>query len=286
MHRRLRGRRGHGREGPDRGGGRHGAARSGPPLGRHQGRGHAEVELRIAASRRRLPQPALRRVRRKPRRLGPRGRALHHGAGHALHVVAQSHGGRAHQPLGPHLPALRTLGLQGPEPRRRRRRLAHLVRRPEAVLRQARSVRRALRVERGTAQRPRRDLHAAARAPGLRAAHQEILRHAEGHVHPLAPFDPHEAPERAGGLPLLRPVRARLLDALELLEPVGPAPACIQDRQADPRDRGDGPRGVDEQRGSRHRCLLHRHRRRAGRRRSAPGSWSWPRVPASRRASS
>ena len=33
--------------------------------------------------------------------------------GTQLHVVAQAHARRAHQPLGPHLPALRPLGLQG-----------------------------------------------------------------------------------------------------------------------------------------------------------------------------
>ena len=50
---------------------------------------------------------------------------------------------------------------------------------------------------------------------------------------PIAAVDPHAAAERPAGVPLLRPVRPRLRDALELLVAVGAAAAGARDRQAD-----------------------------------------------------
>ena len=83
------------------------------------------------------------------------------------------------------------------------------------------------------AQRAGRHLSAAAEAALLRAADQAGVREAEHPVRAVAPVDPHEAAERPAGLPLLRPVRPRLRDALELLVAVGAAAAGAGDRQAD-----------------------------------------------------
>ena len=58
-----------------------------------------------------------------------------------------AHARRPHEPLGPHLAALRPRRLPAQEPRRPRRRLADHLRRPQAVLRQARSADRHLRDE-------------------------------------------------------------------------------------------------------------------------------------------
>ena len=188
-----------------------------PAVGRAEGRGHDEVGPRLAAARGRPPRPPLRRVRRLPRRLGHRGRALHGRGGRELPLVPRPHARRAHQPLGPHLAALRALGLQGPEPRRAGRRLADLLRRHQAVLRQAGRAGGPLRQQRGTAQRPRRHLPAPARAALPRAADEEGLRRAGRALHPLAAVHPHPPAQRPARLPLLRPVRPRVRDALELL---------------------------------------------------------------------
>ena len=67
------------------------------------------------------------------------------GAGTQFDWFRGAHARRPHQPLGPHLAALRPGRLQAPEPRRPRRRLADHLRRHQAVLRQARSPRRHLR---------------------------------------------------------------------------------------------------------------------------------------------
>ena len=73
------------------------------------------------------------------------------------------------------------------------------------------------------AERAGRRLPAAAEAALLRAADQAGGRQAEHHLHSQPPVDPHAAAERPAGVPLLRPVRPRLLDALELLVAVGAA---------------------------------------------------------------
>ena len=81
-----------------------------PLVGRRQGRRHVRLEPHLAAARRRLAAQAVRRVRRLPGRLGHRGRALHGGRRPAVPVVPRAHAGRPHQPLGPHLAALRAPG--------------------------------------------------------------------------------------------------------------------------------------------------------------------------------
>ena len=74
----------------------------------------------------------------------------------ALRLVPHAHARRPHQPLGPHLAALRARRLPPPQPRRPGRRLADRLRRPEAVLRRGRRPGRRLRLGRGPAQRARR----------------------------------------------------------------------------------------------------------------------------------
>ena len=252
-------------------------------MGRGQRRRDDEVELRHSAPRRRLAPPAVRRVRRLHRRVGPRRRALHDGRRPAVPLVARAHAGRPHQSLGAHLAALRAPRLQGPQPRRARRRLAHRLRGHEAVLRQARRIRRALRHQRGPGERAGRHLPAPAGAARLRAPRPEGEQRPQDPLHPLAPVRPHEAAQRPAGLPLLRAVRTRLLDALELLEPFRPAAARPGHRAPQDRHRGHGPRGAHRQRGPGHRRLLREHGDRAARSRSAPGSSCSPPAPARRR---
>ena len=62
------------------------------------------------------------------------------------------------------------------------------------------------------------------------------------------------------GLPLLQPVRPRLLDALELLVPVGADSAGAEDRPAEDHHQRDGPRGDRRHR----RAGQRRHLRRQG----------------------
>ena len=66
------------------------------------------VALRHAAARRRDPDPAVRRVRRRVRRLDDRRRAVHAGARHDVRLVPLAHARRPHQPLGADFAALRS----------------------------------------------------------------------------------------------------------------------------------------------------------------------------------
>ena len=102
---------------------------------------------RFAAARRGDAGQAVRRIRRLHRRLGHRGRAVHAGAGLAVRLVPRPDARRPHQPLGPHLAADGPGRFQAPQPGRSRRRLADYLRRHQAVLRQARSPGRDLRID-------------------------------------------------------------------------------------------------------------------------------------------
>ena len=133
-----------------------------------------------------------------------------------------NHWGRISLRFGP-------LGLQGSKPRWRRRRLAHHLRRHQAVLRQAGRAGRNLRYERRARQRAGRHFSAAARAALLRAADEEGLRLARHHVYPIAAVCPHAASLRPARLPLLWTVRARLLHGIEFLNPVRTPAALPRD---------------------------------------------------------
>ena len=80
-------------------------------------------------------------------RLDARRRALHVRARRSVRLVPHAHARRPHQSLGPHFAALRAGRLPAQEPRRPRRRLADQLRRPQALLRQHRSIHRPLRIE-------------------------------------------------------------------------------------------------------------------------------------------
>ena len=105
-HRRLGGRRRHRRQGADRSRRRRRDARGRADVGLGQGQQDVRLELRLAEPRLGRRQEAVRRVRRLHRRLGDRGRALH-GRHRRLALVPRPHARRPHQPLGPHLAALR-----------------------------------------------------------------------------------------------------------------------------------------------------------------------------------
>ena len=168
--------------------------------------------------------------------------------------------GRPHEPLGPRQPALRPPRLQGSESRRPGRRLAHLLRGRRALLRQRRPDGRDLRQPRGPAERAGRQVPAAARGRAARAAGQEGLRRARGHLHPLAHVDPHAPARRSRRLPLLRAVRPRMHDLLELLLAHGAPAAALETGRLEPRSRGPWPRGTTDNEGRCHRRLLRRHR--------------------------
>ena len=86
------------------------------------------------------------------------------------------------------------------------------------------------------------------------------------------------------GVPLLRPVRPRLRDALELLVDVGLPAAGACDRQADDHHRRDGARGADRRERPGHRRVLRQHGRRPRIHRPRRRPSCWPRAPASPRA--
>ena len=131
--------------------------------GRNYEPGHrnpdAPDQRRGASARQRHARKALRLLGRDHRRrLGGSGRALHQRLGRPgaeVRLVARAHVRRAHQSLGPHLPAQRSLRLQAAHARRPRLRLADELRRSRAVLRQGRDAHRRVR-RRTTASRTRR----------------------------------------------------------------------------------------------------------------------------------
>ena len=84
---------------------------------------------------------------------------------------------------------------------------------------------------------------------------QQASEKPEHPVRPVAAVDPHAAAQRPPAMPLLRPVRPRLLDALELLVDVRAAAAGNGDRPPDARRPGDGARGDDRRRAARRRAL-------------------------------
>ena len=228
----------------------------------------------------------LRRVRRRARRLVARRRAVYVGAGQPVRLVPITDARRPDEPLGTHLAPLRTARLHAQVARRARRRLADHLRRHEAVLRQDRPADRHLRRAAEHAQRAGRHLPAAAEAALLRAADQEGLRLAQHPERAVAAVDSDAAGQRPRRLPLLRPVRPRLRDALELLVPLGADPAGDEDRQAEDHRQRDGPRGHGRQRHrAGDRASATSTRRRSRTTTSAPASWCSRRARASRRAS-
>src|SRR6185437_6027523 len=111
-----------------------GAAGSGTRVVQHSRLQDARASLRLAPPGSRLAREAIRRVRRLHRWVGHRGRALHHGSGHEILLVARPDARRPHQSLGPYFAPLRPGRLSRQEHRRARRRLAHRLRGHQAVL--------------------------------------------------------------------------------------------------------------------------------------------------------
>ena len=187
--------------------------------------GDVHLALRVAAPGSGHAGTSFRRVRRLYRRVAARGRALHRCARAAMALVSRPHARRPNEPLGQDLPAVGTGRLPPEERGWPGRRLALHVRGSEALLRQARSARGHLRDElRGRAEPAERagwHLPSAAQATLLRARHPGSLGAAENPVRPFPALDSDSAPQRPRAVPLLRPVRPRVLNALELLVDLG-----------------------------------------------------------------
>ena len=162
-----------------------------------------------------------------------RGRASSCGSARACWAAAPTTGAASRLRFGP-------WDFKAPQPRRPGRRLADRLRRHQAVLRQARragrasSARtRACRTSRtaSSCRRPRRAPTSCwSRRPATSSASPASPRASRSSRKPL---------ERPAGLPLLRPVRPRLRDALELLDALGAAAARPGDGPA--QDRAPAP---------------------------------------------
>ena len=260
---------------------------AGPAVGRAEGRRHVEVDLRLAAAR----------------GAGHRGRPFGEFDGclggwdieGEPYTVAEgesflwfrgAHAGRAHQPLGPHLAALRALGLQGPQPRRPGRRLADRLRRHQALLRQARRAGRASSARNeGLANEPDGIFQPPPAPRCLRAAGQEGLRRAR----------------RSRCIPsrlsiLTQPHNGRAAchycgqcgrgcsTHSNFSTPVRAAAARPRDRQAEDRHRRHGARGPDRPTRAWPPASPTSTPPPAARSRCGRRSWCWPPAPASRRA--
>ena len=223
-------------------------------------------------------------LQRDVRRRAARRRALHRRAGQRLLVVPLARARRTHEPLRPRHVADGRLRLQAEDHRRPRVRLADRLRRHGAVLRQGRALHRRDRHAGGNPQRAGRHLQPAGAAPRPRRPDPAVLREAR-HPGRRRPSGGHDGgAQRPPGVPLLRPVRPRLPDGLELR----------RELRADFPGDGDrarqGPRELDGARAD-HRRHRQGHapsptstRRPAPRSRCAAAPSSWRPAPASRRA--
>ena len=174
------------------------------------------------------------RIRCLHRRLEHRRRAIHHGARHAVRVVARPHAGRPHQSLGPHLAALRTARLPAQDARRPGRRLAHRLRRPQALLR---------RLDRlmglfGSNENLPNEPNGMFLPPPKPRCYELLVKKASTarrHLHSVPSVDHYENAQRARGVPLLRPVQPRLRAPIRTSrhQPCCSSPA-LSHRQASP----------------------------------------------------
>ena len=199
------------------------------------------------------PRAPVRRVRRRARRLDARRRAVHATRpASSFDWFRVAHARRPHQPLGPHLAALRPRRLPAQEPRRPRRRLAD-----HATTTSSRTTTRSTGSSASSASMENlpNEPDGIFQPPPKPRCYELLIkqarRQAEHPVHPVAAVDPDAAAQRPPGVPLLRPVRPRLRDALELLVAVGAAAAGAGDREADDHHQRDGARGHGRRRRAR-----------------------------------
>ena len=250
---------------------------------------HVQVELRQPAARRGDPDAAVRRVRRRVRRLDDRGRALHERARQRLRLVPLAHARRPHEPLGPHLAALRPGRLPAQE---RSTASATTGRSPTTT--SSRTTTRSIRLIGifGTnlgrfRNEPDGIFHAAAAAALLRAADQAGVREAGHPVRPVAAVDPHAS--RSTAAPACHycgqcgrgcATHSNFSSPSVLLPPAMATGklTIIAERDG---ARSDGRR---QRAGDRRR--LHRQEHRCATTTSARASSCWRRARASRRASS
>ena len=208
-------------------------------------------------------EAAVRRVRRRVRRLDARRRALHERAGQPASTGSASrmlggrtnHWGRISLRFGPddfRRKSLDGLGDDWP--------ITYDDMKP--YYDRVDSFVGIFGSEGGLAERSRRHLPAAAQAALLRAADQAGRGQAEDHLHCQPAVDSDAAAERPDGVPLLRPVRPRLRDALELLSPSVLIPPAMATEQLTHRHQRDGARGHRRRRRPRDRRVLHRQEHR------------------------
>ena len=225
-----------------------------------------------AAPRRRRAGPGLHRradrlhLQRHLRRRAARGRAVHGGAWQRLLLVPVAHSRRPHQSLRPR---------DAPDVRLR----LQAARRPTASASTGRSATQDLapyydKAERfigvtGTVEGIRSAPDGIFNPPGALKAHEVLIqescaqaRHPRGVV---APGGHHCGEQRPAAVPLLRPVRPRLHDRVELRGELRPDLPGDEDRQGAGRRQRHGARADHRCQRQGHRRLLHRqdHRQRA-----------------------
>ncbi len=201
-------------------------------------------------------------LQRHVRRRAAGGRALHRRAGQRLLLVPVADSRRPHEPLRPRHAAVRRLRLQAAIARRAWLRLADRLRGPGPVLRQGGTIHRCRRHRRKHPQRARRDFRQAGGAPRARHARPTLVREAQYPRRPGAAGGDDLGEKRPARLSLLRPVRPRLHDGVQLrLELRADLPGDQDRPRAGPRQR-HGARAHHRCDRQGHRGLVHRQDRR------------------------
>ncbi len=223
-------------------------------------------------------------LQRDVRRRAARGRAVHRRRGQRLLLVPLAHPRRPHQPLRPHP------RCASPTTTSSRARatvsgfdwpigyddLAPYYDKAERFIGVTGS-------DGGHPQRARRHLPAAGRAAGARRARAARVREARHPRDSGAPGGHHHADQRPRAVPLLRPVRPRLHDGVELRVELRPDLSGDEDRARRRSRQRDGARARHGRVGQGDAPSRTSTRRRARSSRCAAARWCSPRARASRR---
>ncbi len=192
------------------------------------------------------------------RRMAIARRTVHRRGGQQISMVPVARDRRAHQSLRPDRAALRRLRFRPLQPRRPGHGLAHHLRGHRPLLRQGRKLHRRDRKQGRHPQRAGRHFPAlpgpaSARTPG--AARRQEAQHP---LHSFAPGGDHQADQRPAAVPLLRAMRARLRDRVELFFEPGPAVSRHEDRARQGVHQRHGARAGDGRRRQSGVRVLHR----------------------------